>query len=81
MQKISGEGTVFLDSIGSAICLDVAHSDSIFVDEKSFLCMDAYAQSRMSSSFSGKGLLGGEGLTMFQIKGPAKVYVNSVNYK
>jgi uncharacterized protein (AIM24 family) len=81
MQKISGDGTGFLDSIGSAVCLDVACGDSVFVDEKSFLCMDANAQSRMSSSFSGRGLLGGEGLTMFQIGGPARIYVNSVNCK
>jgi uncharacterized protein (AIM24 family) len=79
MQKISGEGTVFLDSIGSAICLEVEPGNSIFIDEKSFLCMDGNAYNQMSASFSGKGLLGGEGLTMFRIQGPAKVYVNSVN--
>jgi uncharacterized protein (AIM24 family) len=79
MQKISGDGTVFLDSFGSAILLDVACNDTVFVDEKSFICMDANAQNQMTSSFSGKGLLGGEGLTMFRIQGPAKVYVNSVN--
>ena len=79
MQKISGDGTVFLDSFGSAILLNVEYNDSIYVDEKSFICMDANAQSRMEASFSGKGLLGGEGLTMFRVKGPASVYVNSVN--
>ncbi|MDR1666674.1 MAG: AIM24 family protein [Bacteroidales bacterium] len=81
MQKISGGGTVFLDSVGSAICLDVGYGDTIFVDEKSFLCMDGNAQHQLSSSFSGKGFLGGEGLSMFQIKGIAKVYVNSVNVR
>ena len=79
MQKLSGNGTVFLDSFGSAILLDVAYNDSVFVDEKSFICMDANAQNQMESSFSGRGLLGGEGLTMFRIQGPARVYVNSVN--
>jgi len=79
MQKLSGNGTVFLDSFGSAILLDVAQNDSVFVDEKSFICMDANAQNQMESSFSGRGLLGGEGLTMFRIQGPARVYVNSVN--
>ena len=79
MQKISGNGTVFLDSFGSATLLNVAHSDSVYVDEKSFICMDANAQNRMEPSFSARGLLGGEGLTMFRIQGPASVYVNSVN--
>ncbi|MCL1932527.1 MAG: AIM24 family protein [Candidatus Azobacteroides sp.] len=79
MQKISGNGTVFLDSFGSAILLNVENNDSVYVDEKSFICMDANAQSRMGADFSAKGLLGGEGLTMFRIQGPASVYVNSVN--
>ena len=79
MQKISGNGTVFLDAFGTAILLEVAHNDAVFVDEKSFICMDANAQNQMQSSFSGRGLLGGEGLTMFRVQGPARVYVNSVN--
>ncbi|MDR1456136.1 MAG: AIM24 family protein [Tannerella sp.] len=80
MQKISGSGTVFLDSMGTAICLDVSCGDMVFVDEKSFLCIDAAAQSQLSANFSGKGFLGGEGISMYQIQGPAKVYINSVNY-
>lgn len=79
MQKLSGSGTVFLDSFGSAILLNVAANDSVYVDEKSFICIDANAQSRIESAFSGKGLLGGEGLSMFRIHGPASVYINSVN--
>ena len=79
MQKLSGNGTVFLDSFGSSILLNVDYNDSIYVDEKSFICMDANIQNRMEPGFSGKGLLGGEGLTMFRIQGPAKVYVNSIN--
>ncbi|MDR1336133.1 MAG: AIM24 family protein [Tannerella sp.] len=80
LQKISGSGTVFLDSMGSAICLNVPYGDTVFVDEKSFLCIDAAAQSQLSANFSGRGFLGGEGLSMYQIQGPAKVYINSVNY-
>jgi uncharacterized protein (AIM24 family) len=79
MQKISGNGTVFLDAFGSAIFLNVVGNDSVYVDEKSFICMDANAQNQIESSFSGRGLLAGEGLTMFRINGPARVYVNSVN--
>jgi uncharacterized protein (AIM24 family) len=81
MQQISGEGTVFLDTIGSALCLSVAREESIFIDEKSFICIDGNAKSQISTNFSGKGLLGGEGLSMFKIQGATKVYVNSVNYK
>jgi uncharacterized protein (AIM24 family) len=80
MQKISGNGTVFLDAFGSAILLNVAHGDTMYVDEKSFICMDANAQNRRESGFSGKGFLAGEGISMFRIHGPAQVYVNSVNH-
>jgi uncharacterized protein (AIM24 family) len=80
MQKVSGYGTVFLDSIGSPICLKVANGDSVFIDEKSFISIDANAENRMSANFSGKGLLGGERLTMLQIQGPAQVNISSVNF-
>jgi len=35
---------------------------------ESFICIDANAQNQMESSFSGGGLLGGEGLTMFRVQ-------------
>lgn len=79
MQKLKGGGTVFLDSFGSPLKIEVLQGDSIFVDEKSLICLDLTAASKMQSSFSGSGFLGGEGLTMLQIFGPAIVYVNSVN--
>jgi uncharacterized protein (AIM24 family) len=81
MQKIVGDSTVFLDSYGSPVCLKVANGDSVFVDEKSFICIDANAEHQMSANFSGKGLLGGEGLSMLQIHGPAQVYINAVNFR
>lgn len=80
MQKIKGDGTVFLDSFGSAVKIEVAANESIFVDEKSLICIDYNSSNRMQSSFSGTGFLGGEGLTMLQITGPSIVYVNSVNF-
>jgi len=79
MQKVSGAGTVFLDCFGSAIQLNVAHYDAVYVDEKSFICMDANAQNQIKSDFSGKGFLAGEGFTMFRVQGPANLYVSSVN--
>ena len=77
LQKISGTGTVFLDSFGSCVCLDVQAGTSVHVDEKHFLCINAGALNQLNSTFSGRGLLAGEGLSMYQISGPAKVYVMS----
>jgi len=77
LQKISGTGTVFLDSFGTSVCLDVKVGTSVYVDEKHFLCINASAINQLHSTFSGKGFLAGEGLTMYQISGPATVYVTT----
>jgi len=77
LQKISGTGTVFLDSYGTSVCLDVKAGTSVYVDEKHFLCINASAINQLNSTFSGKGFLAGEGLTMYQISGPATVYVTT----
>ena len=79
MQKIRGTGTLFMDSIGTAVRLDLAAGQKIFVDEKSFVCMGINMGGQFGSNYSIKGLLGGEGFNMFQITGPGIVYLNSVN--
>ncbi|TWF42841.1 uncharacterized protein (AIM24 family) [Chitinophaga polysaccharea] len=80
MQKLTGFCTVFIDVIGTPITLDLAPGQTVFVDEKSFICMHADMQNRMSSHFSGNNMLGGEGITMLKITGPGTVYVTSVNF-
>ncbi len=80
MQKITGFCTVFLDVIGTPITLDLAPGQTVFVDEKSFICMNADMVNRMSSHFSGNNILGGEGLSMLKITGPGTVYITSVNF-
>jgi len=77
LQKISGAGTVFLDSFGSSVLLDVKPGTSVHVDEKHFLCINAGAINQLNSTFSGRGFLAGEGLFMYHISGPAKVYVTT----
>jgi len=77
LQKISGTGTVFLDSFGSSVCIDIKAGNSVHVDEKHFLFINAKAINQLQSIFSGKGLLSGEGLSMYHISGPATVYVTT----
>lgn len=79
LQKLMGLCTVFMDSLGSAVRLDLKAAESIHVDEKSFVCASVAMQSQMSSSFSSRGFVSGEGLSMFKFTGPGPVYVNSVN--
>ncbi|MDR2287488.1 MAG: AIM24 family protein [Prevotellaceae bacterium] len=77
LQKISGDATVFLDSIGSAVRLDVKAGSSVYVDEKHFICINGSSINNLQSTFSAKGFFGGEGLSMYHITGPATVYVST----
>ncbi len=79
MQKILGACTVFMDSLGTAVKLDLKVGEGINVDEKSFVCAAMSMESRLTSNYSLRGLVGGEGFNMFHITGPGTVYLNSVN--
>ncbi|MDR1895846.1 MAG: AIM24 family protein [Prevotellaceae bacterium] len=77
LQKITGDATVFLDTFGVAVRLDVKAGSAIEVDEKHFICINAQSISQLQSKFSGAGFLGGEGLTMYRITGNSTVYVST----
>ena len=79
MQKITGFCTVFLDAIGTPLILDLKAGDTVYIDEKSFICMHAHMLAQSSPHFSGTNMLGGEGLSMLKVTGPGTVYLNSVN--
>jgi uncharacterized protein (AIM24 family) len=81
LQKISGDATVFLDSVGSAVRLDVKAGSSVYVDEKHFICINGSSINNLQSTFSAKGFFGGEGLSMYHITGPATVYVSTQQTK
>ncbi len=61
LQKITGFCTVFLDVMGSPVNLDLKPAETVYVDEKSFIAMNADMQPRMSSHFSGKICWAGKG--------------------
>lgn len=79
LQKLSGYCTVFLDAIGSPLVLEVRAGETIYVDEKSFICMSGQMENQMSPHFSGNNLFGGEGFSILKVNGPGTVYLNSVN--
>lgn len=79
MQKLRGSCTAFLDSLGTAIRIDLKAGDGINVDEKSFVCASIGLESRLNSNYSLRGLVAGEGFNMFHITGPGTVYLNAVN--
>jgi uncharacterized protein (AIM24 family) len=81
LQKITGIGTVFLDSIGSPTRIDLQYGQTIQVDEGSLICTSLSLEGRIQSSMSASNIFSGEGFSLVEITGPGIVYINSVNLR
>ncbi len=81
LQKITGKGTVFLDSIGSPTRIDLQYGQTIQVDEGSLICTSLGLEGRIQSSMSASNIFSGEGFSLVEITGPGIVYINSVNLR
>lgn len=78
-QKIEGEGTVFLDTMGIAIEKDLGINDSIEVDESHLVAMQGIQPSQIQAGWSIQNVLRGEGLSLLLINGPGKVYLSPLS--
>ena len=76
LQKISGVSTIFLDTIGSPIVVDLRQGDAIEVDEDHIVALHGINESQLVPGWSLKNAFGGEGLSMMRILGPGKVYLS-----
>lgn len=76
LQRISGDATVFLETIGDPIIVDLAAGQGVVIDEKHFLALEGIPVDRISPQFSARNLFGGEGLRMLSVRGPGRVYLN-----
>lgn len=76
LQKITGNSTVFLDTMGQPIVLSLRPGETIEVDENHIIALHNIAESQMQSNWSFGNLLGGEGLSMMRITGPGIVYLS-----
>lgn len=76
LQKISGDATLFLDSIGTPITLDLQPGETVELDENHIICLQGIDESRMRSNWSASGFLSGEGLSMLNVTGPGRVYLS-----
>ena len=79
LQKIQGNATVFLDTIGQPIVRDLAYGETVECDEDHIIALQGITESQMSSSWSLRNVLGGEGLSMLKVTGPGKVYLSPGN--
>ena len=79
LQRIEGSGTVFLDSYGKPLEVDLAYGETIEVDEDSLIAMVGIGESQLDASWSVGNMIHGEGLSLLRITGPGKVYINPAN--
>lgn len=79
MQKISGNGLVFLEIDGHCKEYDLAAGESIIVDTGFLAAMSETCQMDIQTVQGAKNIfLGGEGLFHTKITGPGKVYIQSM---
>lgn len=76
LQKIQGNATVFLDTKGSPITINLQYGQIIEVDEDHIIALHNIAENQIQANWALGNLLGGEGLSMMRIIGPGTVYLS-----
>ena len=79
LQRIDGNGTVFLDSYGMPIEVDLGYNETIEVDENNLIALVGIEERQLDASWSVGNMLQGEGLSLLRITGPGKVFINPTN--
>lgn len=75
-QKVEGNATVFLDSLGSPIEKNLQNGESIEIDENHIIALQGFSTSQVQAGWSFGNVLRGEGLSLMKVIGPGKVYLS-----
>ncbi len=76
LQRISGSGTVYLDTKDEPLVVDLRPGETIELDENHIIALRGIDETRMSANVSFDNLFGGEGFSMLSVTGPGRVYVS-----
>ena len=76
LQRISGQATIFLETDGDPVIVDLQPGQTIRIDENHFLALEGIPENRISAKWSLRNYLGGEGISMLTVTGPGRVYLN-----
>ena len=76
LQRIQGSSTVFLDTKGTPITINLQYGETIEVDEDHIIALLNIAENQLQSNWSLGNLLGGEGLSMMRVTGTGTVYLS-----
>lgn len=79
LQRIDGNGTVFLDCYGMPVEIDLGYNETIEVDENNLIALVGIEERQLDASWSVGNMLHGEGLSLLKVTGPGKVYINPSN--
>ena len=81
MQKVSGNGTTFIEIDGSAVTYQLEAGQQLIVDTGSLAAMDATCKMDIVTVKGAKNiLLGGEGLFHTVITGPGQVILQTISF-
>lgn len=80
MQRITGNGTVFVDGIGMPIVKTLQKGESIEVDENHVIAMQNIGENQISAGWNLSNLFRGEGLSTMKISGPGVVHLSPIPF-
>lgn len=75
-QKVEGNATVFLDSLGSPIEKILNRGETIEVDENHIIALHGFSPSQIQAGWSVGNVFRGEGVSLMKITGPGKLYLS-----
>lgn len=77
-QRVEGNATVFLDSLGSPIEKNLVLGETVEVDENHIVALQGFQASQIQAGWSFGNVLCGEGLSLMKITGPGKIYLSPI---
>lgn len=79
MQRITGDGTVFIDGIGIPIIKELQSFKCIEVDENHVIALENIHENQISAGWNLSNIFRGEGLSTIKITGPGKVHLSPLS--
>ena len=79
MQRITGDGTVFIDGIGIPIIKELQSFECIEVDENHVIALENIHENQISAGWNLSNIFRGEGLSTLKITGPGKVHLSPLS--
>jgi uncharacterized protein (AIM24 family) len=80
LQQIHGSTTVFLETNGNPLVIDLAADEHIITDENHIIALQGIPTERLTAKWSVNNLLAGKGLSLMRIDGPGRVYLSPASF-